>query len=49
MKQESLVNADQPRGVEYVLGSCTHRPSSQGSRRRPNSEQSGEGEADDRG
>ena len=32
MKPESLVNADQPRGVEYVLELCTHRPSSQGSR-----------------
>ena len=24
MKLESLVNADQPRGVEYVLELCTH-------------------------
>jgi hypothetical protein len=32
MKLESLVNAYQPRRVEYVLGSCTHRPSRQGSR-----------------
>src|SRR3989338_9441766 len=31
MKPESLVNANQPRCVEYVLGSCTHRPSSHGS------------------
>ena len=32
MKLESLVNAYQPRRVEYVLGSCTHRPSRQESR-----------------
>ncbi len=32
VKPESLVNANQPRGVEYVLELCTHRPSSQGSR-----------------
>jgi len=32
MKLESLVNVDQPRHVEYVLGSCTHRPSRQESR-----------------
>ncbi len=32
MKLESLVNADQPRCVEYVPGSCTHRPSSHLSR-----------------
>ena len=32
MKPESLVMADQLRGREYVLGSCTHRPSSQESR-----------------
>ena len=31
MKSESLVNADQPRRVEYVPGPCTHRPSSHGS------------------
>ena len=31
MKLESLVNAYQPRRVEYVLGSCTHRPSHHGS------------------
>ena len=29
MKLESLVNANQLRGVEYVLGLCTHRPSRQ--------------------
>ena len=29
MKPESLVTADQPRRREYVLGSCTHRPSRQ--------------------
>ena len=28
MKSESLVNADQLCCVEYVPGSCTHRPSS---------------------
>ena len=28
MKLESLVNAYQPWRVEYVPGSCTHRPSS---------------------
>jgi hypothetical protein len=27
MKAESLVIADQQRCGEYVLGSCTHRPS----------------------
>ena len=32
MKLESLVNVNQPRHVEYVLGSCTHRPSRQESR-----------------
>ncbi|PIR81619.1 MAG: hypothetical protein COU21_02535 [Candidatus Komeilibacteria bacterium CG10_big_fil_rev_8_21_14_0_10_36_65] len=32
MKLESLVNADQLRSVEYVLGLCTHRPSHQESR-----------------
>ena len=32
MKPESLVTVNQPRHREYVLGSCTHRPSSQGSR-----------------
>ena len=32
MKLESLVIANQPRCGEYVLESCTHRPSSQGSR-----------------
>ena len=32
MKSESLVNAYQPRRVEYVLGFCTHRPSRQDSR-----------------
>ena len=32
MKPELLVNANQPRGVEYVLGFCTHRPSHQESR-----------------
>ena len=31
VKPESLVNVNQPRYVEYVLGSCTHRPSSHGS------------------
>ena len=36
LKLESLVTADQLRGREYVLGSCTHRPSSQESRGRPN-------------
>ena len=28
MKPESLVIADQPSRGEYVLGGCTHRPSS---------------------
>ena len=32
MKLESLVNVNQPYHVEYVPGSCTHRPSRQGSR-----------------
>ena len=36
MKPESLVNAYQPRRVEYVLGSCTHRPSHQESWGHPN-------------
>ena len=35
MKLESLVTVDQPRHGEYVLGSCTHRPSRQGSRQYP--------------
>ena len=29
MKLESLVTANQPRRSEYVLGLCTHRPSTQ--------------------
>ena len=29
MKLESLVTADQPCRGEYVLGLCTHRPSTQ--------------------
>ncbi len=37
VKLESLVNAHQPRRVEYVLGSCTHRPSRQESGWRPKS------------
>ena len=41
MKLESLVNAYQPRRVEYVLGSCTHRPSRQGSRQYPKAHISG--------
>ncbi len=32
VKLESLVIVDQLRHGEYVLGSCTHRPSRQGSR-----------------
>ena len=32
MKPESLVIANQPRRGEYVLESCTHCPSLQGSR-----------------
>ena len=36
MKLESLVNAHQPWRVEYVLGSCTHRPSHQESWQYPN-------------
>ncbi len=31
MKPESLVIAGQPHCGEYVLESCTHRPSTQGS------------------
>ena len=31
MKLDSLVIAHQPRRGEYVLGPCTHRPSSHGS------------------
>ena len=31
MKSELLVNAHQPRRVEYVPGPCTHRPSRHGS------------------
>ena len=31
MKSELLVNANQPRRVEYVPGPCTHRPSRHGS------------------
>ncbi len=30
MKLESLVNVNQLRHVEYVPGSCTHRPSTHG-------------------
>lgn len=37
MKLESLVNAGQPHCVEYVIESCTHRPSSQRSRQYPKS------------
>ncbi len=35
MKLESLVMAHQLRRREYVLGSCTHRPSHHGSRSHP--------------
>ena len=35
MKPESIVIADQLCGGEYVPGSCTHRPSHQGSRNEP--------------
>jgi hypothetical protein len=35
MKPESLVIAGQLYGGEYVLGSCTHRPSHAGSRSVP--------------
>ena len=34
MKPESLVTVNQPRYGEYVLGFCTHRPSSHGSGKR---------------
>ncbi len=37
MKSESLVNAGQQYGVEYVPGPCTHRPSRDESRSRPKS------------
>ena len=43
MKPESLVTVDQPCRGEYVLGFCTHRPSSQGSRKCPNPAFAGEG------
>ena len=36
VKPESLVTANQLCGREYVLGSCTHRPSRQESRGCPN-------------
>ncbi len=36
MKPESLVIADQQCRGEYVIGSCTHRPSRQESRQCPN-------------
>ena len=49
MKPESLVIVNQPCHGEYVLGSCTHRPSHQESRRRPNTDNSVEGEADNKG
>ncbi len=35
MKPESLVIADQQRRGEYVPEPCTHRPSTQGSRKCP--------------
>ena len=37
MKSESLVNAGQQYGVEYVPGPCTHRPSRHESRSYPKS------------
>ncbi len=37
MKLESLVNAGQHHGVEYVPGSCTHRPSHHESEQHPKS------------
>ena len=43
MKSESLVIAGQLYGGEYVLGSCTHRPSTGESREHPNSDLSEEG------
>ena len=49
MKLESLVNAHQPWRVEYVIGSCTHRPSRQESRQYPKVQPSWyEGRAGDR-
>ena len=47
MKLESLVTVDQPCHGEYVLGSCTHCPSSQESRQCPNFEQSEDGRVGD--
>lgn len=41
MKSESLVIAGQPYGGEYVLGSCTHRPSIGESWKHPNSRLAG--------
>ena len=49
MKPESLVNAYQPWRVEYVLGSCTHRPSHQESWGYPNPPFGGEGKTSDKG
>ncbi len=48
VKSESLVTAYQLRRGEYVLGLCTHRPSSQESRKHPKAPHGDEGEFDDR-
>jgi len=48
MKPESLVTAYQPWRGEYVLGFCTHRPSTQGSRQHPKSAFANKGGVGDR-
>ena len=48
MKMESLVIAGQLHGGEYVLGTCTHCPSRQGSQGHPKSQVNwAQGEIDD--
>ena len=48
VKLESLVIVGQLYYGEYVLGSCTHRPSSQGSRQYPKSPLGAEGRVGDK-
>src|SRR3989338_770942 len=49
MKPESLVTAGQLYGGEYVLGSCTHRPSHQERWKYPKCPHGYQGRATDRG
>jgi hypothetical protein len=47
LNEELVVIGNQPSAGEYVLGSCTHRPSSQQSWGYPNPAAAGEGKSSD--